>query len=359
MAQQTQEIVNTDSVESRLRSELEQYKRTLKETSMMVDQSQSELAKLTQRNTIVAGHLQQVQMHFESLPKEEIRSAYTDAMDSQFRLLMMKGQLEKLRSDRANLEVITSTLENCLNTLGDMTSLTAKGVVSQAETLENMVKAQESVRLRLSRQMHDGPAQALANFIVQTEIAARLFEIDPNRAREELNNINATALSTFQKVRAYIFELRPMMLDDLGLFATMQRYKDAFKEQTGIDVEFTKKGKDVRFEPYIDVMIFRAVQEIMGNSYRYNIDSIGKISINVTFITDDETIRVSVSDNGKGFNPDTVLTGDGLGLRIIRERVEMLGGTMDIESAVGQGCQVSFQIPYKELKAATPPALKP
>ena len=358
MAQPNQEITPTDTVESRLRNELDQYKKALKETSMMVDQSQSELTKLTQRNTIVAGHLQQVQMHFEDLPKEEVRSAYTDAMDSQFRLLVMKGQLEKLRSDRANLEVITSTLENSLKVLGDITSQTAKGVVTQTETLENLVKAQESVRQRLSRQMHDGPAQALANFIVQTEIAARLFEVDPNRAREELNNIKETALSTFQKVRAYIFELRPMMLDDLGLFETMERYKDSFKEQTGIDVEFYKKGKEPRFEPYIDVMIFRAVQEIMGNSYRYNLESAGKITINVNFVTDDENIHVSVKDNGKGFNPETALTGEGLGLRIIRERVEMLGGTMDLESAVGQGCQVSFQIPYKELKAATPPASK-
>jgi len=358
MAQQNQDIVNTETIESRLHNELEQYKKALKETTMMVDQSQSELTKLSQRNTVVAGHLQQVQMHFDSLPKEEIRVAYTDAMDSQFRLLVMKGQLEKLRSDKSNLEIITSTLENSLRILGDMSSQTAKGAVTQAETLENLVKAQESVRQRLSRQMHDGPAQALANFIVQTEIAARLFELDPNKAREELNNIKETALSTFQKVRAYIFELRPMMLDDLGLFETMQRYKDAFKEQTGIDVEFSKKGKEARFEPYIDVMIFRAVQEIMGNSYRYNLDSTGKITINVSFITDDETIRVAVRDNGKGFNPETALAGDGLGLRIIRERVEMLGGTMEIESAVGQGCQVSFQIPYKELKAATPPASK-
>jgi two-component system sensor histidine kinase DegS len=98
-----------------------------------------------------------------------------------------------------------------------------------------LVNAQETERQRLSRQMHDGPAQALSNFILQTEIAMRLMDVDAGQAREELNSLKASAMGTFQKVRNFIFELRPMMLDDLGLAPTIRRYADAFKEQTGLD----------------------------------------------------------------------------------------------------------------------------
>lgn len=358
MDQQLIDNTNIGSIEQGLKSEIDQFKRELKETSLMVEQSQSELAKLMQRNAVVTGHIQQIQTHVDTIPKEEIKASYSDALDAQQRLLVMKGQLDKLQSDKNNLEIIIFNLDKTLNIIKEMSNQSAVGATSQAAALETLIKAQESVRLRLSRQMHDGPAQALANFIVQTEIAARLFEMDPNKARAELNSIKETALTTFQKIRAYIFELRPMMLDDLGLVQTMHRYKDAFKEQTGIEINFTRKGKEVRFEPYIDVMVFRAVQELLGNAYRYNLDAAGKLSISVNFVVDDTTISVSVNDNGKGFNQDTALNGDGLGLRIIKERVDLLGGSMEIESAVGQGCQVSFQIPYKEMKTATPPALK-
>ena len=102
-----------------------------------------------------------------------------------------------------------------------------------------LVNVQEAERQRLSRQMHDGPAQALSNFILQTEIAMRLLDVDPVQARSELGNLKVAAMSTFQKVRNFIFELRPMMLDDLGLAPTIRRYADMFKEQAGVEVSVT------------------------------------------------------------------------------------------------------------------------
>ena len=86
-----------------------------------------------------------------------------------------------------------------------------------------IVTAQAAERQRLSRQMHDGPAQALSNFILQTEIAMRLLDVDPAQAREELGNLKTSAMGTFQKVLNFIFELRTMMLDDLGLITTLRR----------------------------------------------------------------------------------------------------------------------------------------
>ncbi len=350
MAQQIVDMSSSESLELELRAELEQSRKALKETSMMVEQSQAELVKLTQRNTVVTSHMQQIQLHMDTLPKDEIRTAYKSAFDAQQRLLVMKGQLDKLQSDKANLENNISNIEKALQLFGEISHQSTLGAMNQAATLETLINSQEAVRQRLSRQMHDGPAQALSNFIVQAEIAARLFELDPNKARDELTTLKDTALSTFQKVKAFIFELRPMMLDDLGLFPTMSRYKDSFKEQTGIDVIVTIKGNEKRFEPFIDVMIFRAVQELMGNTYRYNMDAASKVVINVNFVIDESMIRVSVNDNGKGFDPEAALSSEGFGLRLIRERVEMLGGTMSIESAVGQGSQISFEMPIQEMK---------
>jgi two-component system sensor histidine kinase DegS len=206
-----------------------------------------------------------------------------------------------------------------------------------------LINAQEAERQRLSRQMHDGPAQALSNFILQTEIAMRLFDVDPTQARDELGSLKVSAMGTFQKVRNFIFELRPMMLDDLGLIPTIRRYADTFKEQTGLEVNVTVSGTERRLESYLEVMVFRAIQELLGNAARHSQATLLKINIDLT----DDLIRVGVDDNGRGFDIDSV-KGKNLGLKLIRERTEMLGGTFEVDSATGKGTRVMFTLPARK-----------
>jgi two-component system sensor histidine kinase DegS len=212
-------------------------------------------------------------------------------------------------------------------------------------SLEMVITAQEMERQRLSRLMHDGPAQSLSNFIIQAEIANRLLDMDPKRAKEELSNLRNSAMNTFKDVRAFIFELRPMMLDDLGLFPTLRRYVDSFKEQRGAEVNLTLKGSERRLEPYLEVMIFRAVQELMTNAVHHNLDSPVKPQVNIQVSMDEAVTQVLVSDNGHGFDPATLDSKQGLGLKLIRERVDLLGGSMEIDAAVGKGARISFQVP--------------
>jgi two-component system sensor histidine kinase DegS len=325
-----------------LQAELEETQRSLREVTLMIEQSQSEISKLTQRNAAITGHLQQVQGQIGKLPPEEVRMAYDSALDAQQRLLVMRGQLEKLQNDRGHLEKMKDLLvraQGLHSTVGSATPAPAgKGKLANVEMLVN---AQEAERQRLSRQMHDGPAQALSNFILQTEIAMRLLDVDAGQARDELGNLKASAMGTFQKVRNFIFELRPMMLDDLGLAPTIRKYADAFKEQTGLDVAVTVTGSERRLEPYIEVMIFRAVQELIGNASRHSQASIVKVHLDIG----DELVRVSVDDNGKGLDVETVQQGSSLGLKLIRERAEMLGGVFEIDSAAGKGARITFSVP--------------
>jgi two-component system sensor histidine kinase DegS len=207
-----------------------------------------------------------------------------------------------------------------------------------------MIQAQEAERQRLSRQMHDGPAQALSNFILQTEIAIRLFDIDQQKAREELENLKASATGTFRKVRDFIFELRPMMLDDLGLVPTLKRYVDAWKEQVGVEARLMVTGKERRLESYEEVMIFRAIQELLHNAARHSSASSVKVQIDLG----DALIRVSVDDDGKGFDQSGLNEKSGMGLKVIRDRVEMLSGIMEIDSIIGQGTRITFQLPTLE-----------
>lgn len=322
-------------------SELDETQRALREITLMIEQSQGELAKITQRNTAISSHLQQVQKQGAS--SDELKMAYDSALDAQQRLFVMRGQLEKLQNDKVHLEKYKSILEKAVSGDNFRTSLSSASSKSQMAGIEMIVNAQEAERQRLSRQMHDGPAQALSNFILQTEIAMRLLDADPAQAKDELGSLKTAAMSTFQKVRNFIFELRPMMLDDLGLVPTLRKYSDAFKEQTGLEVSVTVTGNERRLEPYLEVMVFRAVQELLGNAARHSQATLIKVLVDLG----NDFLRINIDDNGKGFDPDSLKESTNLGLKLIRERAEMLGGKFEIDSAVGSGARISFTVPAK------------
>jgi two-component system sensor histidine kinase DegS len=325
-----------------IQTELDDAEKALREVNLMLEQSQLELSKLSQRNAAITVHLQQVQKQLESLPLEDVRNAYESAIDAQQRLFVMRGQLEKLQSDRSHLERYQGTLRRLLDFFNQGGGA-AGGGKSSPLGMEMIINAQEAERQRLSRQMHDGPAQALSNFILQTEIAMRLIDVDAVQARTELASLKAAAMSTFQKVRNFIFELRPMMLDDLGLIPTLKRYVDTFKEQSALEITLNISGTERRLEPYIEVMIFRALQEVLGNSARHSQATLVKIHVDMG----ESAIKTEVEDNGKGFDTEILKQSNSLGLKLIQDRVEMLGGTFDISSIIGNGTTVTFIVPAR------------
>jgi len=323
--------------------QLDQSRKELKEIALLLEQSQLEVNKLTQRNATATGQLQRIHMQFDSLPREEIRMAYDAYLDTQQRLFVMRGQVEKLQSDYNHLKRFV----DLMNKVGDYISneeptlRRPRSATATVELLEMLIQAQEAERQRLSRQMHDGPAQALSNLILETEIAMRLFDIDKAKAYEELNILKNSATEAFQQVRDFIFELRPMMLDDLGLVPTIKKYTSAIKEQTGIELKLDVTGSDHRLESYLEVMVFRAIQELLGNAISHS--QANRIDLQIHI--DGEEVRVSVADDGFGFDPQTLEENTGMGLKVIKERVEMVGGAFAINSQVGGGTQVVFQVP--------------
>lgn len=331
--------------------ELEKSRSELGEISRMLEHSQQEVSKLAQRNASATAHLQRVQNQLEKISREDIRTAYDAALDAQQRLFVMRGQVEKLQSDLNHQERYIKFIEQVKQSQSSNKSIDVQShdPYSSVDSVEMLIQTQETERQRLSRQMHDGPAQALSNFILQTEIAMRLFDVDPEKAKNELINLKGSASSTFQKVRDYIFELRPMMLDDLGLSPTIKRYIEATQNQSGIEIHLTVTGIERRFEPYLEVMVFRAIQEFLKNAVRHSQAS----QINLHLDLGDNNIKVICEDDGKGFDVDGLEEDSFVGLKLMRERAEMLGGNLGVDSVIGQGTRVTYQVPCIEATAIT------
>jgi two-component system sensor histidine kinase DegS len=325
-------------------NQLEEIKNQSKELRSLIDQSKSEVEKMKQRQAGEAMRWKQIQSSFDSVPREDIRKAFESSMDTQQRLFAMSGQMERLQAQQGVLTQFAEFLEKVSDTLrinqpeGAGTGPAPKSVVVR------VVEAQEAERKALSRQMHDGPAQVLSNFILQAEIAARLFEIDPIRAKEELTNLKASANSAFQRVRNYIFDLRPMMLDDLGVAPTLRRYLDNIKEQGHQETSFTFTGTERRLPSHIEVVLFRAVQQLAGLAR----DEGEATKIKVTLDIDDTRVKAVIEHDGKTLEEKAGAENDPNGLVALRERIEMLGGVFEYASLAGQGMSASIELPTGE-----------
>lgn len=324
-----------------VRAEQERTQQELRSLTRMVDQSRNEVEKLAQRSAAATAQVRQLQANLANAKVSDLKTIYDAALDTQQRLFTMRGQLEKMQGEQTSLGRLTDFQGQLLTHLEELgsqaaTQMDATGVIVR------VVEAQEAERRRLSRQIHDGPAQALSNFILQTEIATRLFNIDPERARTELQSLKTAATSTLQKVRDFIFDLRPMMLDDLGVVPTLKKYIETFRERASLQVNQAFTGTDGRFEPAREAVVFRGIQELLTNVRNHAQAS----QVNFTFDMDSQRVRAIIEDNGKGFDAAVIFAkAKATGLITLKEQVEMLGGRLEVESRPGEGTRAHIEVP--------------
>lgn len=347
------ELIDELTQESkRLRDKLNELKVQIDQTQLVVDREQ-------QRNNDVFTELRTVQDNIETVPRQDIRSKYDEAIDARFRLTTMRGQLEKFTSVRENLEQEQVLLRELLQRLQGIEALpttsSSSGTSDDSKdagkgplNIVRIIQAQEEERQRLARQMHDGPAQSLTNFILQAEICQRLFDRNPARAAEELDNLKTVASITFQKVRDFIFDLRPMMLDDLGVVPTVRRYVDSFREKNDIDVKLDIFGDERRLATHREVMIFRGIQELMALARDYA----NPTEISIRLDVGSTLVKIAVEDNGRGFDAEAAFSGEEghqdprvSSLITLKEKFELVRGSLSVNSSEADGTSVRMELP--------------
>ncbi|MBI5879824.1 MAG: sensor histidine kinase [Chloroflexi bacterium] len=339
----------------KLRAELSRLQNTTGEIDLLLRQSRGEVETLTRREVQLINRQRQIQSNIDNYSRTEIWEVFETAREAQMRLFMMRSQVEQLENRRQVMDTYAAQLQAVVKDIemlappepapGAAPVKRTTGGLSALQTIMRIIDAQESERQRLARQMHDGPATALSNLVLQAEVVERLLAADPQRAREEMSALKGSATGTFQRIRGFIFDLRPMMLDDLGLFPTLRRYVQEFQNNTQISTELTIMGKDRRLPSHIEVVIFRIIQELLINAQRHG--NAGHIEINLD--VGEIFVNASVVDDGTGFDVQHVLSDvrerKTLGIGNIIERVEMLGGEVHFDSALGRGTRVGLRLP--------------
>ncbi|HSN14235.1 MAG TPA: sensor histidine kinase, partial [Anaeromyxobacteraceae bacterium] len=211
--------------------------------------------------------------------------------------------------------------------------------------LRKVITAQEDERKRIARELHDETSQSLAALAMGIDASAEAIR---GGAQPRLDEVKAIATRTLEDVHRLIFDLRPSVLDDLGLFSAIEWYADRTLRNRGISVRCEIEAPAGRLAPEMETALFRICQEAMSNVARHA----QATAVLVELEADERELRISVEDDGQGFDPAAPISDEKRkhrGLMGIVERAELLGGRATVESAVGKGTRVEVRIPLSTM----------
>jgi two-component system, NarL family, sensor histidine kinase DegS len=341
------------------RSQYEELLEELKKVKIKIQETIEKSDKLEVRSRFARQRLAEVSKHFKKYSEKDIRSAYENAHALQMDLTLLRQQERELRNRRDDLErrlrklrevieradylvsqisVVLNYLNSDLRQVGEM----IEDAHQKQEFGLKIIEAQEEERRRLSREIHDGPAQMLANVLMRSDLIERIYrERGAEDAFKEIRELRKMVRSALYEVRRIIYDLRPMALDDLGLIPTLKKYLSSIEEYGNrTKITFISVGSEKRLPSRLEVALFRLVQESVQNALKHAEANHIQVKIEIG----KNHVILVIKDDGKGFDVN-VKKENSFGLIGMKERVDLLEGEMTIDSKIGAGTVIMIRVP--------------
>ncbi|WP_079506655.1 sensor histidine kinase [Mesobacillus jeotgali] len=341
------------------RTDYESITDELKDIKRKVAQIINEGEKLDAQVRRARLRLSEVSKHFKDYSEAEVREAYEVAHKLQMDLTMNRQTEKQLREKRDDLERrlvgLNETIERAEHLVSQISvvmNYMMSDIRQMGEALETakekqdfglkIIEAQEDERKKLSREIHDGPAQMMANVMMRSDLIERVYkERGAEEAIREIKSMKTMVRSALYEVRRIIYDLRPMALDDLGLIPTLKKYLQTIEEyHKTTRIQFTNIGEDRRLTSKYEVALFRMVQESVQNALKHAQATLIQVKLEIKR----DHVMVVIKDDGKGFDINEKKP-ESFGLLGIKERVELLEGELSIHSKIGTGTLVIIQVP--------------
>ncbi len=260
---------------------------------------------------------------------------------ARLRLAHCRSWAKELRHWHALMKAAAEQLEDHRPPDGTL----EEGLARYRSASRQVFQTIDEERMRIARDMHDGPAQSMSNLVLRAEILERMVDREPERAKKEIQSFKDAMKQVLDDTRQLIFDLRPMTLDDLGVIPTLRRLVSEYRERESIEARFSVIGTERRLPPATEGALFRIVKEALVNVRKHSSAKALDVVINL------QTQRVSavIKDDGEGFDLAAVearLSREPhFGLISMRERADLEHGQLEVLSQVGRGTEVRVTLP--------------
>lgn len=357
---QTQEF--TDRVlalEAETKGELDQTVQSLQEIALLLQKTNQEVEKLAARELQLSNRVRDMEMHLDNYARQDIRDLYTASHEVQLRLFMMRSQAEQLQNRQQHVREYQEKLQLLVNLLGiqDLDVPERSGAartdgqpraIPRAEhglwdNTMPLIEAQEEERYRIAHELQDGPAQAFTNLMLQAEVCERLVKRDVNDAQAEIQSLRDQIKQSLQDSRRLIYDLRPLVLDDLGLAPTIDRYLSELVRMQVIEQgSATGSAGDDTVNTTMQVALFRFVQIVVSS-----IVSEGPVSqVNISVDIDDRHARIQI--DAAGVRGERAFIEERLDSEHLARRLRMLKGSLVTEQRPNKAFYVEITVPLPE-----------
>lgn len=297
----------------------------------------------------------------EKFTEEEINIINTDIDKIRKNFEIESGKYNRLIADKENLEkrlqtikVLYDRADKKLDDISIAYNILTGKFKQDLQPIENfqdkeswgikVLEAQELERKRIAREMHDGPTQSLSNLLLKTELCIKLLDKDINRTKLELNSLKLLIRNTIDEIRRLIYNLRPMLIDDLGLLPALERLVDEIN--TELNIEFNINCEDnnlLDLDPIISLAIYRISQEALNNIKKHS----NATKVEFELKVENDFLKIFITDNGTGFDINNINHegNKGFGISMMRERTNLLLGEFQIFSQKNKGTTVIIKLP--------------
>ncbi len=284
----------------------------------------------------------------------EVQETFANIRETQLSVERVQLEYEFLTARRAELKDQGQFLRSASQILADLQRMygengspptAAEGDKQFRDASRQVFQIIEEERMRIARDMHDGPAQSMANLVLQAEILERLLDRNPKQLVTELAEFKNSVRNALEETRQLIFDLRPMTLDDLGLVPTLRKFIKEYGDRYGLATRFNVVGQERRLPGNTEGVLFRIIQEALTNVHKHARAKMAEVTMNLQ----PSRVSVTVKDDGQGFDvartEANLHKNKNLGLLSMRERAELEKGTLEIRSQPGRGTEVKVEIP--------------
>ena len=346
------------------RTQVEKIKEELAQAQSEISKVIDQVDNLEHKDKVMRKKLVQVSKFFERYSDKEVKEVYEQAAEIRIEYKMKEQEEKTLRAKRSALEVNLKQAEDILRSAekligqvsvamnflsGELGNVSFSDEESSYEFGVQLLETLENEKRKISREIHDGPAQSLANVVMKADIAKAVLKKDLEKGFLEIDELKDSVRNTLQEIRHIIYELRPGLLDDNELNPAIRSLIDEFKKYSVCDVKFKAGAEREDVDASMQVAVFRIIQESLNNIKKHA--NATRVQIRVDY--GPKFIEVQIVDDGNGFDTSSVFeekvkSGTSFGLKGMKERIEQLSGEFKCRSQIGVGTETTFKIPINK-----------